>query len=109
MAESVVELTDDNFDAEVLDSQTTAVLVDFWASWCGPCKMIAPIVEEIAADFKDRLKGCKINVDDQGQTAGKYSVESIPTLILFKDGKEKDRFVGALSKEDLMAKINAGL
>jgi len=108
VTEGIIELTVDNFDAEVLLSPGP-VLVDFWASWCGPCKTIAPVVEEIASEYRDRLKVCKLNVDDHGQIAGKYNVEGIPTLILFKEGKAEEKIVGALSKEDIIAKIEPKL
>jgi thioredoxin 1 len=92
--------TDDNFDSEVLKSDKP-VLVDFWAPWCGPCKAIGPVVEEIAAQFQDKIKIMKLNVDDSQKTAVKYSVRSIPTLILFKQGQVLDTLVGLAPKNKL--------
>ena len=98
--DNVIVVNDDNFDEVVLQSDTP-VLVDFWAAWCGPCKMVGPIVEELADDFAGKAKVCKLNVDEAGRTAQPYGVMSIPTLILFKDGEEKDRVVGFRPKSDL--------
>ena len=98
--DNVIVVNDDNFDEVVLQSDTP-VLVDFWAAWCGPCKMVGPIVEELADDFAGKAKVCKLNVDEAGRTAQSYEVMSIPTLILFKDGEEKDRVVGFRPKSDL--------
>ena len=103
-----LKITGDNFDAEVAKS-TVPVLVDFWAEWCGPCKMIAPIVDEIAAELNGKLKVGKVNVDDEQDLAMKYNVMSIPTLLLFKDGKPVEQVVGAMSKDQLLKKINPKL
>lgn len=92
--------TDDNFESEVLKS-VNPVLVDFWAPWCGPCKAIGPIVEEIAGQFEGRLKVMKLNVDDSQKTALKFAVRSIPTIILFKDGQAIDTVVGLVPKARL--------
>lgn len=92
--------TDDNFESEVLKS-AKPVLVDFWAPWCGPCKAIGPIVEELAEQFKDNIKVMKLNVDDNQKTAIHLAVRSIPTLILFKDGKVLDTLVGLVPKQRL--------
>ena len=94
--------TDDNFEGEVLKS-VKPVLIDFWAPWCGPCKAIGPIVEELADQLKDTVKMMKLNVDESQKTAIKYGVRSIPTLILFKDGKVLDTLIGLVPKEKLEA------
>ena len=100
MSGNVVNVTDVSFETDVLQSGVP-VLVDFWASWCGPCKMVGPIVEELADDFAGKVKVCKLNVDENTKTAQAYGVMSIPTLILFKNGKEVDRVVGFRTKADL--------
>lgn len=97
---NVVVVTNDNFQKEVLESDLP-VLVDFWAAWCGPCKMIAPVVEEIADEFKGQVKVCKLNVDENGETASKYGIMSIPTLIMFKNGEVTGQQVGFQPKEAL--------
>lgn len=104
----LVHLTDKNFKQEVLDADLP-VLVDFWADWCGPCKMIAPIIEEVAKEFAGRMKVAKLNIDEGKTSTSKYGIMSIPTLIIFKDGKAVDQAVGALSKRDLLAKIKENL
>lgn len=101
---SEIIITSENFHAEVLQWDKP-VLVDFWATWCGPCKMIAPIVEEIANEYEDKLKVGKVNVDEQQKLAIQYGIESIPTLLIFKDGKEADRIVGYRTKEQLVQQI----
>lgn len=100
---AVVTATQDNFEAEVLSSDKT-VLVDFWASWCGPCKMLSPVVDQIAEERTD-IKVCKLNVDEQQDIAVKYKVMSIPTLIVFKDGAEVARSVGVKPKEEILAML----
>ena len=100
MSGNVVNVTDVSFETDVLQSGMP-VLVDFWASWCGPCKMVGPIVEELADDFAGKAKVCKLNVDENTKTAQAYGVMSIPTIILFKNGKEVDRVVGFRPKADL--------
>lgn len=105
---ALLQLTDDNFKSEVLDSELP-VLVDFWAPWCGPCKMIGPIVEEMAKEFDKKLKVGKVNVDDNSKSATQYGIMSIPTLVFFKNGKIMDQTVGALSRQDLKKKILANL
>ena len=104
MSDSVIHVSDDDFQRQVLDD-SRPVLVDFWAEWCVPCHMVSPVVEEIARDFADRLKAAKLNVDDNPQTARQYGVMSIPTLIVFKDGQEKARVVGARGKEAILREL----
>lgn len=101
-----MEVNDGNFEKEVLDS-STPVLVDFWAAWCGPCRMVAPELEKLAEEESDRLKVAKLNVDDNKGIAARYGISSIPTMILFKDGKEQKRLVGARSKARILEEIIA--
>lgn len=102
---NVLDLTKDNFDKEVLQSDKP-VLVDFWAAWCGPCRMVAPIIEQVAEEFQGKVKVAKINVDEQSELAQQYRIMSIPTLIVFKDGKIAESVVGAKSKNDLSNMLN---
>lgn len=95
-----VKISDSTFDSEVVASEIPA-LVDFWAEWCGPCKMIAPVLEQLSGDLNGKLKVCKLNVDENSEVPGKFGVMSIPTLIIFKDGEEKDRIIGYHSAEQL--------
>ena len=106
MAGNVLELKEDNFEEVVLKSDKP-VIVDFWAAWCMPCKMLAPTVEEIANEYKGRLKIAKLNIDDAMDVATNLSVMNIPTLIFFNNGKEMARIVGAASKRDILKKIEA--
>jgi len=108
MSEKIIHLSDTSFEEQVLQSQLP-VLVDYWAEWCGPCKMIAPILEEISADYADRLTIAKLNIDDNPQTPPKYGIRGIPTLMLFKNGNVEATKVGALSKSQLMAFIDSNI
>jgi thioredoxin 1 len=103
-----VEITDDNFESEVLQSEKP-VLIDFWAVWCGPCKIIAPIVEELASEYDGKIKVGKLDVDANQQTSIKYGVRSIPTLLVFKEGNVKETIIGAVPKKLIVEKINAAL
>ena len=97
-----IKVTKQNFEQEVLNSPIP-VMVDFWADWCGPCKMIAPILSEIAEEYDGKIKVCKINVDDEGELSLKYRIVSIPTVLVFKDGELTNKSVGYVPKEDLIA------
>ena len=108
-SDKIVQLTDDTFESEVKQS-STPVLVDFWASWCAPCKAISPVIDQLADDFEGQVKICKLNVDENPATPGQFGVRGIPTLILFKDGQVVDQVVGAVPKNQLegMLKKAAG-
>ena len=108
MSEHIHYVTDDSFAADLLQSQQP-VLVDYWAEWCGPCKMIAPILDEIAKEYAGRLKVAKLNIDDNQETPASYGVRGIPTLMLFKNGSIEATKVGALSKSQLAAFIDSHL
>ena len=108
MSEHIQHVSDASFKTEVLES-TTPVLVDYWAEWCGPCKMIAPILEEVAKDYAGKLKVAKLNIDDNQKTPGEYGIRGIPTLMLFKGGNAEATKVGALSKSQLTAFIDSNL
>ncbi|HUX92576.1 MAG TPA: thioredoxin [Ignavibacteriaceae bacterium] len=103
-----ITITDENFDTEVIKSDKP-VLIDFWAVWCGPCRMIAPIVEELAIEYSGKLKIGKLDVDNNQQTSIKYGVRSIPTLLIFKDGMVKDTIIGAVPKAQIVNKLKAVL
>ena len=105
---SEVELTDANFRSEVLESKTP-VLVDFWAPWCGPCKAIGPVVEELAEEYAGKVQITKMNVDENPATPGKFSIRAIPTLILFKNGKVLDQITGAVGKSQLKNLLDKAL
>lgn len=108
MIDKIVHITDDNFESEVLQS-SEPVLVDYWAEWCGPCKMIAPILDEIAAEYGDRVKVCKLDIDANQETPPKYNIRGIPTLMLFKNGQVEATKVGALSKSQLAAFLDSNI
>lgn len=100
------EITTDNFQPEVLDSKRVA-LVDFWAEWCGPCRMVGPVVEELAAEYEGKALVSKCNVDEHGEVAAQFGIRSIPTLLFFKDGELVDRVVGAVPKSTLKQKLDS--
>ena len=108
MAENVIEFSDQSFDSSVLESDVP-VLVDFWAAWCGPCKAIAPIIEEIANDYDGKVKVGKVDVDNNNQVAMKYGIRSIPTLLLFKSGEVVDQVIGNVGKESIESMLNKAL
>lgn len=108
MSEHIHYVTDANFDTEVLQS-ASPVLVDYWAEWCGPCKMIAPILDEVAKEYNGKLKVAKLNIDENQETPAKYGIRGIPTLMLFKGGNIEATKVGALSKSQLAAFIDSHL
>jgi thioredoxin 1 len=108
MSQDIQHLTSDNFKSTV-DSSSVPLLVDFWAPWCGPCKAIAPVLEELAGEMAGKLSIGKIDVDENGAIAAQYNVRAIPTLILFKDGQVAEQFVGLVGKSDLKTKIEPHL
>jgi thioredoxin 1 len=105
---SEIHLTDDTFDLEVIQSKGV-VLVDFWAEWCGPCKMVGPIISQIADEMVGKVKVCKLEVDQNPKKAQEHGIMSIPTMMIFKDGKMVDMFVGQRSKEDIVGRLNKSL
>jgi len=108
VSEQIVYVTDDSFQTEVLQAEQP-VLVDYWAEWCGPCRMIAPILDEVAAEYAGRVKICKVNVDENQATPAQYGIRGIPTLMLFRNGKVEATKVGALSKSQLIAFLDSSL
>lgn len=108
MSEHIKNVSDVSFDADVLKS-TQPVLVDYWAAWCGPCKMIAPMLEEVAAEYAGKITVAKLNVDENQETASKFGIRGIPTLMLFKDGQVAATKVGALSKSQLTEFLNSAI
>lgn len=108
MSENIQHVTDETFDQEVLQSEG-AVLVDYWAEWCGPCKMITPILDEISSDYSGKIKIAKLNIDENPNTPPKYGIRGIPTLMIFKNGNVEATKVGALSKSQLTAFIDSNI
>ena len=108
MSETIIKLTDAEFENQVIKSEKP-ILVDYWAEWCGPCKMIAPILEEISSEMSDKIIIGKLNVDENSQTPPKYGIRGIPTLMIFKDGNADGTHVGALSKSDLIQFIESNI
>jgi len=105
---SALHSDEKNFDAEVVQS-SLPVLVDFWAQWCGPCKMVGPIIDQLAVELAGKMKIAKVNVDESPELAGKFNVMSIPTMLIFKGGVPVDQLVGAMPKDKLLAKLNSHL
>jgi thioredoxin 1 len=105
---AIIEVKADTFEAEVLKSEAP-VLVDFWAPWCGPCKALLPIIQKLADEVDGKVKICKVNIDESPEIAGKYSIMSIPTLLIFKNGVVSDQLVGLVQKNKIMDKLNAHL
>jgi len=105
MSENITELDSGSFDSAI-SGTSVPVVVDFWAPWCGPCKAIAPILEELAVELGDSVKICKVNVDNNSEIAGKFEIRAIPTLLIFKDGAVAETIVGLTSKDDLKAKLS---
>lgn len=103
-----IKLSSENFEKEVINSQIP-VLVDFWAEWCGPCKAVGPVLEELSDEYSDKFRVAKVNVDENPELASEYGIRSIPTMILFKDGKQADSVIGALPKENIVDFVTENL
>ena len=108
MSDNIIHVSDDSFEQEVLQSEKP-VLIDYWAEWCGPCKMIAPVLEEVAGEYADKIRVAKLNIDENPATPPKYGIRGIPTLMLFKNGNVDATKVGALSKSQLAAFLDSNL
>ncbi|MDE2485153.1 MAG: thioredoxin TrxA [candidate division NC10 bacterium] len=107
-SDKVVQITDHNFDEQVIKG-TGLILVDFWAEWCGPCRMVAPILDELAVEYEGQITIAKLNVDENRQTAARFGIRSIPTILFFKDGAQVEQVIGALPKSALKAKVQQHL
>jgi thioredoxin 1 len=105
MNDNIIELTDTTFD-EIVNGSEVPVLVDFWAPWCGPCKMIAPMIDELAEEYGEKAQICKVNTDEHREAAVEYAINAIPTVILFKDGQIEKKWVGMTTKKDLVTEID---
>jgi thioredoxin 1 len=108
MSENIIHVSDESFEQEVLQSDKP-VLIDYWAEWCGPCKMIAPVLDEVASEYSDKVRVAKLNIDDNPATPPKYGIRSIPTLMLFKNGEVEATNVGAVSKAQLIAFLDENI
>ncbi len=104
MGEMTIEINDENFQEEIVNSKKP-VLIDFWAAWCGPCRIMSPLIDEIAEEYKDKIKVGKINVDDNQELASKYEILSIPTFIIFEKGEPAKKFIGSLPKKKLLEEL----
>ena len=108
MSDNIIHVSDDSFEQEVLQSEMP-VLIDYWAEWCGPCKMIAPVLDEVAGEYADKIRVAKLNIDENPATPPKYGIRGIPTLMLFKNGEVEATKVGAVSKAQLMAFLDENI